>query len=93
MARIESTSADTKRQYFVNLRLTPEQIKAFYAGNVSQVSARDRQGVRLVFPIQSLRRFIDHNGISGSFLLTVDAHNRLQSLERLENPSRKSLSM
>ncbi|MCR9258374.1 MAG: DUF2835 domain-containing protein [Pseudomonadaceae bacterium] len=83
MQRIPITPAASKRRYVVNLRLTPAQIQAFYAGDVSQVSARDRQGVRIAFPIVSLRRFIGHDGISGTFAIEVDGHNRLQKIERL----------
>ncbi|XOV81921.1 MAG: DUF2835 family protein [bacterium] len=83
MADTQPHSALSARRFVVDIRLTTEQIKAFYAGDVSQVSARDRQGIRLAFPLQSLRRFIDHNGISGTFVIHVDRHNRLRSLERL----------
>jgi hypothetical protein len=65
------------------MRLTADQVKSFYAGSVSQVSVRDRNGLRLVFPLQSLRGFVDHDGVRGSFALYVDADNRLQKLERL----------
>ena len=83
MASFHPSPAATKRRYVVDLRLTATQIQAFYAGNVSQVSARDRHGVRIAFPIATLRRFIDHNGIYGSFVIDVDQQNRLKKIERL----------
>jgi len=83
MDRFQATPAGSGRRYVVDLRLTTAQIQAFYAGNVSQVSARDRRGVRIAFPIVSLRRFVDQGGISGTFAIDVDRHNRLQKIERL----------
>ena len=83
MASVKPSTATSKRRFVVDLRLTPTQIQAFYAGAVSQVSARDRHGLRIAFPLASLRQFIDHSGITGSFVIDVDQHNRLQKVERL----------
>ncbi len=74
-----------QRRYIVDLYLSAEKMQAFYAGHVSQVSARDRRGVRLQFPLQSLRPFVGHHGVRGTFVLTVDGANRLVSIKPANN--------
>ncbi len=76
-------NAAWSRQYIIDIALTAAQLQAFYAGSVGQVSARDRRGVRLQFPLASLRPYVDHQGVRGTFRLIVDAENRLLNLERL----------
>ena len=71
------------RQYVIDIALTTAQLQAYYAGSVGQVSARDRRGVRLQFPLANLRPYVDHQGVRGTFRLVVDARNRLLSLDRL----------
>lgn len=76
---------DFARQYLVDLRLTAAQLNAYYAGSVQQVSARDRRGVRLQFPLASLRPYVGHNGIRGTFCLRVDGRNRLLGLDKISD--------
>ena len=78
-----TNSNDFARQYVVDISLTAAQLNAYYAGSVQQVSARDRRGVRLQFPLNSLRPYVGHNGVRGTFCLRVDGQNRLLSLDKL----------
>jgi hypothetical protein len=71
------------RKYVVDISLTTQQLKSFYAGQVNQVSARDRFGVRLQFPLQSLRRFVGHEGVRGTFELQVDGQHRLRNIVKI----------
>ncbi len=77
-------SSDTRvaRRYVVDIFLTTAQLEDFYAGNVSQVSALDRHGRRLQFPLASLRPHVTHAGVRGTFELAVDRTNRLLTLTR-----------
>jgi hypothetical protein len=77
-------SADTLREYVIDLYLTAEQMQSFYAGRVRQVSARDRYGRRIQFPVSVLRPYVDKNGVRGRFLLEVDANSKLKSIQRTE---------
>ncbi len=65
------------------MALSHAQLQSYYAGQVSFVWARDANGVRLQFPLNVLRRYVDHNGLRGRFELCVDGHNRLQSIRRI----------
>ena len=71
------------RRFVVDVRLTREQIEAFYAGAVDEVQAVDRYGVRVRFPASCLRRFVTHLGVDGRFAFTVDGRNRLVAVERV----------
>ena len=82
MKPLTSATNAISRRYVVDMYLSPSQLQSFYAGNVNQVSSRDRRGVRVQFPLQSLRQFIGHEGVRGSFILSVDAQNRLLGIER-----------
>ena len=67
----------------MDISLTSQQLQSFYAGRVNQVSARDRYGVRLQFPLQSLRQFVSHEGVRGTFELQVDRQQRLHKIVRI----------
>lgn len=79
---LPSNDAQVARRYVVDILLTVAQLEAFYAGNVTQVSAIDRHGRRLQFPLSSLRPYVTHAGVRGAFELAVDRSNRLLALRR-----------
>ena len=70
------------RKYIVDIQLSRTQLEAFYAGSVTQVSANDIHGLRLQFPLSSLRPFVDYNGVRGLFVISVDSSNRLHDIQR-----------
>lgn len=74
----------TSREYIVDLYLTPEQMQAFYAGRVQQVSARDYYGRRIQFPVSVLRPYVDKNGVRGRFVLEVDPQSKLRTIRRTQ---------
>lgn len=80
---VKNNRTASRRRYKVDISLSTDQLKAFYAGHVFQVSARDRSGVRLQFPLQSLRPFISHEGVSGTFQIDVTSDNKLKAIRKL----------
>lgn len=77
------------RRYVVDLAISADELLRYYRGAASSVVASDRGGRRVQFPAAALRPFVSASGVRGTFVLTVTAENRLQSLERLPNrPSR-----
>ena len=74
------------RCYTVDLSLTRDQVLRLYEGSANAVVCRDRSGLRLRFPLHSLRRFVDAQGINGTFTLSVDQHHKLLGIERLSKP-------
>jgi hypothetical protein len=76
----------TYTEYIVPLRITADAYQRMYSGDARSVVARDRSGQTIQFPADSLRPFVTHDGISGTFVIRVDKDNRLASIRRLEAP-------
>jgi len=73
----------------VVIGLTAEQYLAHYratitlAGGVQHVYARSRDGRRVVFPAQALRRIVGRDGVHGLYRLTFTADGKFESLVAL----------
>jgi len=70
--------------FTVTLSISASQFEQLYRGQVKTVLARDRQGKTVQFPAVSLRSFLTHNGIQGTFDIRVDDGNRLVDIQRRE---------
>ena len=70
------------RTYLIPLALPAHKVERFYAGEVNQVWARDVHGVSVRFPLTALQPYVTRDGVQGLFKLTVNAENRLESIER-----------
>ena len=71
------------RVFEVDLLLSREQMLHYYRGTVDTVVARLRDGRTISLPIASLRPFLTHHGIRGTFRVAVDRNNRLVDLARV----------
>ena len=67
----------------LDLSIPSRKLESMYSGRVRSVHAWARDGRSVRFPIQILRPFICHNGIHGTFALSLNAQNRLQEITRL----------
>lgn len=67
----------------VDIRIPAEDYLRFYSGSVNQVVTTSRDGRRVRFPAEILRRFVTHNGIDGSFEILFDSQGKFVSVERL----------
>lgn len=67
----------------LDLSLSADEYLRYYSGEASSVLARARDGRMVRFPAAFLRRFVDHDGVHGRFLLRCDDSNRLVSIERI----------
>jgi len=70
------------RQFTLTLAISRADYERLYRGQASTVIARDTQGRTLRFPALSLRPFLSHSGIHGTFVISVDATNRLLNIRR-----------
>lgn len=70
-------------ELIVDLNISAAEYEKFYRQGDIGVLARARDGRRVRFPADSLRRFVTHSGIHGSFRIRYGADGRLQTLERL----------
>ncbi len=72
-----------RKRYIVDVHLSAEKLKHYYAGHVQTVSASARDGAIVHFPLNALRPFVGHAGISGTFALDVDPSNRLLRIAQI----------
>jgi hypothetical protein len=70
------------RQFTLTLSISSAEYERLYRGQASTVLARDTQGRTLQFPAVSLRPFLGHNGVHGTFVIRVDGNNRLLAIQR-----------
>ncbi|MEE2788229.1 MAG: DUF2835 domain-containing protein [Myxococcota bacterium] len=69
------------RQFIFDLRITPEMWLRYYRSPNANVVATTRLGQRIQFGARHLQRFITHDGIRGTFCLTIDQNQDFVSLE------------
>ena len=76
-------STPHQQQFYFSLHLDQQQIIRYYQGSASTVQVMSECGRKLQFPAMNLRPFMSQSGISGRFLLTVDASNRFINLQKI----------
>ena len=72
----------TVRRYEVPLSIDRDDYLRSYSGQASHIVARDVHGKMVQFPAVSLRPFVTHEGIRGTFVISVDGDNRLVDIRR-----------
>jgi hypothetical protein len=73
------------KDYIVPLNISADAYQRMYSGDARNVVAHDREGRKIQFPASSLRPFVTHNGISGTFIIRVDQHNKLIGIRSMED--------
>lgn len=66
------------------LAIPADKFLNFYRGRASSVIVKAEDGRRIEFPANSVRRFLDNQGIYGQFEIRFDKNNRLIDIERIE---------
>ena len=69
--------------YVIDIHISADEYLKSYAGKAHVVNALCRSGQRLQFPASTLRPFVTHNGIKGSFEIEVDKNSKLIQVRRL----------
>jgi len=72
------------KEYIVPLSITADAYQRLYRGDARNVLAHDREGRRIQFPASSLRPFVTHEGIRGTFIIRVDEQNKLAGIRRMD---------
>ena len=84
IVRVFTTPGVSLRQrYIVDLEISARAMLRYYSGAACAVVTYARGGVRVRFPAEILRPFVDHAGVRGTFALSVDEHHKLQRIERI----------
>lgn len=72
-----------RMHYVFDLRISEAELLKFYRGHARHVHALDRRGLRVAFPVEALRPFVQADGISGTFRVDVSADGKLRGVRRL----------
>ncbi len=70
-------------QITVDLSITADEWLKVYRGSARVVRARARDGRHVRFPANLLARFLQRDGIRGSYLITFDEQNRFVEIQEL----------
>jgi hypothetical protein len=66
-----------------SLQLTADQFLRVYQGTTKRVSVIASDGRRIEFSAQNIRKFLTHDGISGSFEMELTAENKFVAIKRI----------
>jgi len=64
------------------LNISADKLLSYYRGNVRNVVAKSTDGRTIQFPVDILRPFVTHTGISGIFIIRYDEKNKLVGIEK-----------
>ncbi|MBB1125324.1 DUF2835 family protein [Thiospirillum jenense] len=69
--------------FFFSLKIHQDAFQAYYTGQARRVSVVAENGKRLELPAHVFRPFVNHQGVTGRFKVTIDDQYRLIQLERV----------
>lgn len=72
------------KRYYFKINLSYLECENLYISSVKTVVVESLSGERVQIPSTRLRPFVDPRGIKGSFCLTVNKDNKIQSFERID---------
>ena len=67
------------------LEITVQEYLRFYQGQVDSVRVEILGGKTIQFPASALRKFVDQNGVNGTFRISYDNNNKMIGFERVSN--------
>ncbi|MAR92244.1 MAG: DUF2835 domain-containing protein [Pseudomonadota bacterium] len=68
----------------VDLVISREEYLRWYQGAASAVVATARDGRKVRFPAASLRPYVTHQGIRGTFAIYFDDNHKLLAVKKLQ---------
>jgi hypothetical protein len=71
------------QQVIVDIHISTDEYIKYYQWPGTQVHCRARDGRSVSFPASLLQRFLLHNGIRGSFVISFDGQGKFSSIKRL----------
>ncbi|MDX1489840.1 MAG: DUF2835 domain-containing protein [Pseudohongiellaceae bacterium] len=67
----------------IDINIPAERYESLYSGAVSNIQATSREGVSVRFPGKILQRFIDHQGVRGTFVIEFDENNKFRTIKKI----------
>jgi hypothetical protein len=77
------TQSFLMKKLTIDIEIPSERYEALYSGKVSNVKATSREGVVVQFPGRILHKFINHKGISGTFVIEFDDDNKFRGITKI----------
>lgn len=71
------------RQYRFAVKLDKSQCLAFYQGVITEVVVYSDTGQTVQLPLKHFRRYMQHEGLQGFFVLTVTNEGKFYRLEKI----------
>lgn len=67
----------------VDIFISAEEYLKWYGGAATEVYTTSRDGRSVRFPAKILQKYVGHEGIRGTFLISFDENQRFKKIERL----------
>lgn len=71
------------KQITVDIAIPADHFKALYSGTVKDVQVVSREGLRVRFPGHILKRYVDHEGVYGTFRIEFDESNKFRTITKI----------
>ena len=65
------------------ISIPADEYLLYYQGKVNTVHVTTNHGKTIQFPAGALQKFVDQNGVKGSFRVIYDDNNKLVQIERV----------
>lgn len=67
----------------VDVAISRDEWLRVYKGDALRARGVARDGRSVVFPVGILQRFMDHDGVYGSFVITYDGEGKFHSIQKI----------
>ena len=67
----------------LDLNIPADQYQILYGGAVRDVQALSKEGLRVRFPGRILQKFLDHQGVSGTFVIEFDDSHKFRAITKI----------
>ncbi len=71
------------KKIIVDLSIPAEHFVTLYSGTVKDVQAVSREGLSVRFPGRILQKYVDHQGVRGTFAIEFDEANKFKAITKI----------
>jgi|TARA_R110001592_G_scaffold361313_2_gene671695 hypothetical protein len=66
-----------------DIAIPSDRYEALYSGAVKDVQAVSREGLRVRFPGRILQKYLNHQGVHGTFVIEFDDANKFKAITKI----------
>jgi hypothetical protein len=66
-----------------DISISSDRYEALYSGAVKDVQAVSREGLRVRFPGRILQKYLNHQGVHGTFVIEFDDANKFKAITKI----------